>query len=102
MPQRIAEFMKIFSNPVRVKIIFTLSNFEEKTVNRLVMELAAKQCYVSQQLAYLTEKGILARRKNSHNVYYSLRNRDILNLLELAGSEIKINNAEVELQVVNK
>lgn len=78
----VADFMKSFSNPIRLKIINTL-NGSEKPVNQIVQEVGEKQCYVSQQLQYLAKKGILARRVNSHFVYYSLKNHSVINMLEM-------------------
>jgi DNA-binding transcriptional ArsR family regulator len=99
---RIASFLKIFSNPIRLKIIFFLNLEGEKTVNELVEILMAKQCYVSQQVNYLTGKGILERRKDGHHVYYSLKNKEIINLLDLTGTQLTKNESETELQLVHK
>ena len=92
-----AGFLKIFTNPIRLKIIFFLNLEGEKTVNELVEILVAKQCYVSQQLNYLTGKGILERRKDGHNVYYSLKNKEIISLLDLTDIQLKKNASETDL-----
>ena len=80
---QIADYIKSFSNPLRINILVTLTD-HEKSVNEIVEATGAKQCYVSQQLQYLTRKALLSRRSQSHNVFYSIKNRNALELLELA------------------
>ena len=80
--KQVADYMKTFANPLRVNIIMTL-NSDEKSVNQIVQDTGAKQCYVSQQLGYLTKKGVLNRRPNQHNVYYSVKKSHVVNMLEM-------------------
>ena len=78
----IARYMKSFANPLRLKIIDVLKE-EEKTVSQIVGEVRARQCHVSQQLMFLTEKNILQRRNQSRFVFYSIKDKCVPNMLEL-------------------
>ena len=77
-----ASFMKSFVNPLRLKILDCL-NGSEKPVNQIVRETGAKQCYVSQQLIFLTQKNILNRRVDYRNVFYSLKMKHVHDMLEM-------------------
>ena len=74
--------MKSFVNPLRLKILDCL-NGSEKPVNQIVAETGAKQCYVSQQLIFLTQKNILNRRVDYRNVFYSLKMKHVHDMLEM-------------------
>ena len=87
----VSDFMKCFSNPLRLNIILTLEE-GEKPVNEIVEETGAKQCYVSQQLNYLTLRNILERRSEGHHVYYSLKMKNVVSMLELVDHEFTHDN----------
>jgi ArsR family transcriptional regulator len=93
----VADFMKAFSNPVRLKLLLTIDEHSELSVNELVEKTGEKQCYVSQQLKLLADKGILERRKDRHNVYYSLKNKHVVDMLTMVEIEMQSGKPGMEL-----
>ena len=83
---KLSEFMKCFSNPLRLHIMLILQK-AEKSVNEVVEDTGAKQCYVSQQLNYLFLKHLLDRRADGHNVYYTLKSKSLAQLLDFINFE---------------
>ena len=78
-----AEFFKALSHPGRIKIIESLRS-GEKTVTELQALLDDEPAPASQHLALLRAKGIVSGRKNGNNVYYSVRDPKIFELLDVA------------------
>ncbi len=66
-----AEVCSVFSSPKRLEIINVLRD-GEKTVGELAREMELPKANVSQQLAILRDKGILAARREGQHVYYRL------------------------------
>lgn len=87
MPQQIAnfkaEFFKALAHPIRIQILDCLRN-GEKGVNELSEALQIEQANVSQQLAILRVRNIVVGRKSGNNVYYSVSDRTIFKLLDVA------------------
>jgi DNA-binding transcriptional ArsR family regulator len=87
MPQQIAnfkaEFFKALAHPIRIRILDCLRD-GEKGVNELSEALQIEQANVSQQLAILRVRNIVVCRKSGSNVYYSISDRTIFNLLDVA------------------
>jgi len=78
-----AEFFKALAHPGRIKIIESLRS-GEKTVGELQTLLDDEPAPASQHLALLRAKGIVSGRKNGNNVYYSVRDPKIFELLDVA------------------
>ena len=72
-----AEICKTLTNPKRIEILNTLKN-EEKTVTELVNALGASKANVSQHLAVMRHKGILATRREGVNIYYRVANPKVI------------------------
>ena len=87
MPQQLAnfkaEFFKALAHPVRIRILDRLRD-GEKGVNELSEALQIEQANVSQQLAILRVRNIVIGRKSGSNVYYSVSDRTIFKLLDVA------------------
>jgi DNA-binding transcriptional ArsR family regulator len=77
----IAYRFKILSDPTRLRLIVALKQ-GEKSVSALASETELGQTTVSRQLQKLTESGILARRKDGLNVFYSIADSKIFGLCE--------------------
>ena len=75
----IAERFKALGEPTRLKLIMALRS-GEKNVGQIVEELSATQANVSRQLLYLTDAGILKRRKDGLHVYYSISDPRVFDL----------------------
>lgn len=87
MPQQLAnfkaEFFKALAHPIRIRIIDCLRD-GEKGVSELSDALQIEQANVSQQLAFLRVRNIVVGRKSGSNVYYSVPDRTIFKLLDVA------------------
>ncbi len=87
MPQQVAnfkaEFFKALAHPIRIRILDCLRD-GEKGVNELSVALQIEQANVSQQLAILRVRNIVVGRKSGSNVYYSVSDRALFKLLDVA------------------
>jgi DNA-binding transcriptional ArsR family regulator len=78
-----AEFFKALAHPMRIAIIDALRN-GEIGVNELCELLNVEQSALSQQLAVLKSRNIVAGRKEGLKVYYSVKDPTIFKLLDVA------------------
>lgn len=78
-----AEFFKALSHPLRIRILDELRG-GEAGVNDLCSRLKVEQSTLSQQLAVLRNRSIVTGRKEAQNVYYSVQDREIFMLLDVA------------------
>jgi ArsR family transcriptional regulator len=78
-----AEFFKALAHPLRIRILDQLRK-GEVGVNDLSSRLDVEQSHLSQQLAILRTRNIVATRKEGQNVYYSVRDPELFNLLDVA------------------
>lgn len=87
MPQQIAnfkaEFFKALAHPIRIRILDALRD-GEKGVNELSETLKIEPANVSQQLAVLRTRNIVIGRKTGSNVYYSVSDKTLFRLLDVA------------------
>ncbi|MCL6603293.1 metalloregulator ArsR/SmtB family transcription factor [Paenibacillus sp. BR2-3] len=77
------EFFKALAHPMRIRILELLSE-GEKNVNELQAILGSEGSAVSQQLAVLRAKNVVASVKDGTSVIYSLRDPLIKDLLAVA------------------
>ena len=77
-----AEICKTLTNPKRIEILNALKN-EEKTVTELVAALGVSKANVSQHLAVMRHKGILATRRVGVNIYYRVANPKVIDACTL-------------------
>jgi len=75
-----AEILKVLANTGRLKLINILVT-GEYTVSELCEKSGLKQSLVSQQLKSLRLNNIVERRKKTPHVYYSLKEKGVINLL---------------------
>jgi len=66
---RASRSLKAMSHPLRLKILCTLGD-REVSVQEIVGYVGTSQSNISQHLAILRDKGILASRKVANKVYY--------------------------------
>jgi len=78
-----AEFFRALAHPIRIRILESLGK-NERSVQELQRLLDLDQPVVSQQLAVLRGKGIVAARKSGSTVRYALRDPLVTQLLETA------------------
>lgn len=78
-----AEFFRALANPVRIRILEALVH-GELSVGEIQQQLGLEQSLVSQQLAILRAKNIVAARKNGTTVRYTVRDPLLADLLNVA------------------
>ena len=77
---RASRSLKAMSHPLRLKILCTLGA-EEISVQDIVEKVGTSQSNISQHLAILRDKGILASRKDANRVYYRVSDARTLRLI---------------------
>lgn len=78
-----AEFFKALAHPLRISILDALRE-GELTVNEISQKFSVEPANASQQLAVLRNKNIVVARKEGASVYYSVTDRTIFKLLDVA------------------
>lgn len=77
--------MRVLAHPERVRLLNALRHGPE-CVCHLTALLEQRQPYVSQQLAYLREAGLIADHKEGLRVYYSIRDPRLFQILDAAAA----------------
>jgi DNA-binding transcriptional ArsR family regulator len=77
-----AEFFKALAHPARIKILEYLRQ-GEKSAGELLEALGLEQSNGSQHLAVLRNKNILVARREGLNVFYSVRDPMLYQILDL-------------------
>jgi len=80
--ERAARSMKAMSHPLRLKILCVLGE-HEYSVQEIVKHVGTSQSNISQHLAILRDKGILASRKDANRVYYHVGDVRTLRLISM-------------------
>lgn len=84
----IAQRFKALSEASRLKLIHALQS-GELSVSELVEETGLNQANTSRHLQVLIDTGILRRRKEGLNVYYSIADQGIFDLCETVCGSIQ-------------
>ena len=77
-----AEICRTLGSAVRIEILSALRD-GEKTVNQLAEALGLRQANVSQHLAVLRQRRVVATRKEGTNIYYKVANPKIIQACDL-------------------
>jgi DNA-binding transcriptional ArsR family regulator len=80
--ERASRSLKAMSHPLRLKILCTLGD-QEISVQEIVENVGTSQSNISQHLAILRDKGILASRKHANRVYYRVGDARTLRLIDM-------------------
>jgi DNA-binding transcriptional ArsR family regulator len=80
--ERASRSLKAMSHPLRLKILCTLGD-QEVSVQAIVDYVGTSQSNISQHLAILRDKGILASRKDANRVYYRVGDARTLQLIRM-------------------
>jgi ArsR family transcriptional regulator len=78
--ERASRSLKAMSHPLRLKILCTLGD-QEVSVQEIVEQVGTSQSNISQHLAILRDKGILASRKDANRVFYRVSDSRTLQLI---------------------
>jgi DNA-binding transcriptional ArsR family regulator len=76
----VASYFGVLSEPMRLKIVHALCHGSEKTVNEIVAETGATQTNVSRHLGLMHRHGVVARRKEGTQVFYSVADQTMVEL----------------------
>ena len=79
---RASHSLKAMSHPLRLKILCVLGD-NEISVQDIVDAVGTTQSNISQHLAILRDKGILASRKEANRVYYRVHDARTLRLISM-------------------
>ena len=79
---RASRSLKAMSHPLRLKILCTLGD-REVSVQEIVDVVGTSQSNISQHLAILRDKGILASRKDANRVFYRVSDNRTLQLISM-------------------
>ena len=79
---RASRSLKAMSHPLRLKILCTLGD-QEVSVQEIVDSVGTSQSNISQHLAILRDKGILAARKDANKVFYRVSDHRTLRLISM-------------------
>lgn len=84
----LADLFKAFSDVTRIKIITALSE-RELCVCEICEVVGMTQSAVSHQLRYLTQMGVIGRRKEGKFVHYTLKDNHIITIFMQGLAHIK-------------
>lgn len=74
--------LRAISNGTRLRVISILSEEDEMSVSQLVEALNCEQSLLSHHLTDMRAKGVLNLRREGKNSFYSLKNRQIVQILD--------------------
>jgi ArsR family transcriptional regulator len=77
-----AEFFQALAHPTRVHIVELLRDGGELSAGTILDRLEVEQANSSQHLAVLRHKGIVVSRREGNQVFYSLRDSVIVEVLD--------------------
>ncbi|MBO2031617.1 winged helix-turn-helix transcriptional regulator [Siccationidurans ginsengisoli] len=80
--EKVAFILKTTAHPTRIAIVQLLAAHEQLSVNDICERLHAEQSLISHHLAGMKSKGILASSRSGKNIYYSLKMREVVNVIQ--------------------
>lgn len=83
----VAELFALLSTPIRLKIISSLCR-GEKNVSQLLSEIDTTQPNMSQHLSTLYRAGVLAKRRDSTQIYYRLESERVATLCRAVCTQV--------------
>ncbi len=79
--ETVTEILKSIAHPIRMKILCFLMD-GEKNVSEIEQEFGSTISNISQHLTILRKASIINRRKESNFMFYSIKDRSILTLMD--------------------
>jgi ArsR family transcriptional regulator len=80
--QQASQAIKAIAHPLRLKILCVLDD-QEISVQDIVEQVGTSQSNISQHLAILRDKGVLATRKEANKVFYRVGDLRTLKLVSM-------------------
>jgi ArsR family transcriptional regulator len=87
--ETVAELFGLLSAPIRLKIISAVCQ-QEKNVSELLAEIETTQPNMSQHLSTLYRCGVLGKRREGTQIYYSLKNEFVATLCRTVCTQVAI------------
>ena len=94
--ETIAILLRAISQPVRLEILLAIGT-GEACVCHLEAAIGQRQAYISQQLMALREAGIVKSRREGRNIYYQVKDPQVLDLIKTAGEIRGQENGEIRI-----
>ena len=88
MIQDLAEFLKVFGDPTRIKVLFLLRD-RELCVHDICTVLEMRQATISHQLRILRQERLVRHRKEGKMVFYTINDNHIDALLKVGLEHIE-------------
>lgn len=80
--EKVGERLRLLSEPMRLRLLYSLMD-GEKNVSELVQDTGALRANVSKHLGMLLDAGVVRRRKQGLNAYYSVADKTVYELCDL-------------------
>ena len=90
-----AQFFKTLGHPARIRVLEVLRD-GERPVAELIHEVGIEASHLSQQLGVMRRANLIQARKVGSNVYYSVGDPMLFELLEVAKRIIKASLTETQ------
>ena len=84
-----AELFCVLSTPIRLRIISALCR-GEKNVGQLLEELGVSQPNMSQHLSLMYRAGLVAKRRQGAQVFYSIANESVVAVCRAVCTQVAI------------
>lgn len=81
--ERAANVLKCVAHPMRISIIDLLEQRKRLTVTQLQQVLEIEQSLLSHHLINMRDKGILNTHREGKNIYYSLADTSLTDIIDL-------------------
>ncbi|WP_226915991.1 ArsR/SmtB family transcription factor [Hymenobacter siberiensis] len=84
--EKVAFILKTTAHPTRIAIVQLLAAQESLSVTEISDKLSVEQSLLSHHLSGMKLKGILSSTREGKNIYYSLKMREVIDVIQcLAG-----------------
>ena len=93
--KNISQLFKVMGDPFHLRLLLTLAE-QEACVCHLVTTLSKRQAYISQHLMSLRESGIVTTRREGKYIFYSLKDREVLDLIRRAAKIAGLTKEELK------
>lgn len=80
--EKAAYILKTVAHPLRLSIIDLLAEKERMSVNEICEALSCEQSLLSHHLSNMRIKGLLKSERQGVQIFYSLKERDLIKLLD--------------------
>ena len=80
--EKAAYILKTVAHPIRLAVIDLLAVEDRLSVNQICEMLSCEQSLLSHHLSNMRIKGLLKAEKEGAKVFYSLKERDLIKLLD--------------------